>query len=425
MILRRELLRASAASTFAISAGCAHIGGSSFEANCEKGALTTGEAIASGETYWPEYAADSGNTSATAEAGPSEGVLAWRFATCAPMGDTSPIVADGAVYVTTNGEPGTRAFDASTGEELWTADVVGHTPAPLAANGTVYVAGQSLTALDAFTGTRKWSFDRLEYVSSEGDHPERAGPIDTAPTIVDGMLYFCGGRDVPWLFAIDAPTGELDWRLQLPGRHLRSSPAIDSNAIYFVDDQDRVVSVDRVSGEINWTKSDFGHPTGTPSVDDNQLFVPDRERGVHALTPAGDTIWQSDYPGVGPVAVDSTKVYVADRTRVSAFDRGSGRQVWTFNAGSGARLGSPVIAGDLIYVGRGGNFVELDDGNKPRGWVIALDAITGDERWSFPTRGIPAGEGGPYAGTRSSLAIGAQTLFASTNAGDLYAIGEA
>jgi outer membrane protein assembly factor BamB len=218
---------------------------------------------------------------------------------------------------------------------------------------------------------------------------------------------------------------ELGCRHRLSGHHLSSSPAIDSNGIYIVDNRDRLVSVDRESGEINWTKSDFGHPSKTPSVDDNQLFVADRERGVHALTPAGDTIWQSNFPGGGPVAVDSTQVYVADRTRVSALDRVSGKQVWTFNTGPGPWLGSPVAADDMIYVGRGGEFVELDGSSIPRGWIIALDAATGDEQWSFPTRGIPAGEGGPYAGTRSSLAIGEKTLFVSTNAGDLYAIGEA
>lgn len=425
MIRRRELLRASAASTFAISAGCARIRGASYEAKCEKGSLLTGEANASGDTYWPEYAADSGKTSATSEAGPSKGVPAWRFATCAPMGDTSPIVADGTVYVTTNGNPGTMAFEASTGEQVWTADAVGQSPAPLAANGSVYVAGQSLTALDTSDGSLKWTFDRLEYVSSEGDHLDRAGPIDTAPTIVDGTLYLCGGRDMPWLFAIDATTGELDWRIRLPGHNLSSSPATDSNAIYIVDDQERLVSVDPMTGEIIWTKNDFGQLSGKVAVDDNQLFVADRERGVHALTPAGDRIWLSESPGDGVhVAVDSTQVYVTDRTRVSALDRASGKQVWTFNAGPGPQLGFPVIADELLYVGRGGEFVELENGSKPRGWVIALDSATGDEQWSFTTRGIPAGEGGPYAGTRGSLAIGEKTLFVPTNAGDLYAIGE-
>lgn len=420
---RRDVLRACGGLSVAATAGCLAFGGPSFDANCEEGSIETGEGTAGRDARWPEYASDGGNTSATTDAGPSDGVLAWRFATCAPMGETSPVVADGAVYVTANGDPGTRAIDARTGEELWTAEFVGRPPGPALADGRLFVAGHALRAFDADDGSEEWTFERPA-TDSEADDDVRPGPMYSAPTVADGSVYVCGGRDVPRLFALDATTGEVDWEARLPGDQLSSSPAVDSSSVYVVDDQGRLVAVDRGTGDVRWAVGDFGYPARAPAVDDERVLVADGERGVRALTTDGEPVWRSDATGQGPLAVDGERAYTTNRSELHALDRSGGEAVWTFDAGSGPALGPPAVADETVYVGRGGASVEVSDGHEPRGWVIAVDAATGDERWTFATRGIPAGEGGPYAGTRGSLAVGDGTLFACTDAGDLYAVAD-
>lgn len=136
---RRAFLHATAGVSGLATAGCLTFGDLRFEANCEAGSRVTGKGVAGDQAHWPEYAADEGNTGATPQRGPEEAALAWRIATCDPMGETSPVVADGTVYVALNSDAGTRAFDAVSGEQQWTAAFPGTSAGHALSDGKLYV----------------------------------------------------------------------------------------------------------------------------------------------------------------------------------------------------------------------------------------------------------------------------------------------
>jgi outer membrane protein assembly factor BamB len=406
-------------------AGCLSFGGQRFEANCKEGTLVTGEGTAGTEAHWPEYSADEGNTGTTTDDGPNDPVLAWRVATCDPMGETSPVVADGTVYVALTSRPGTRAFDVATGEQQWTAEFIGTSPGQAVADGTLYVAGHGLTAFDTSEGSREWTFERSATATPEGnDEPKGPGPIWGAPAVADGTVFVPGGLLVPWLYALDATDGSIQWRTRFPGTDLTSSPAVGDDAVYVVDDTNRLVAIDRARGDVQWAYHGFDSPGRKPTLAGGRLYVVDAG-SVHAFDRAGEQIWtiETDHRN-GSLAIDGKRAYLAGETAIIALDAETGTQLWEYDGGAHPVFGEPVIADGTVYVGRAGERGAGTEENEPAGRILAIDGATGDRRWAFTTRGIPAGEGGPYAGTRGSLAVGDGTLFACTQAGDLYAIAD-
>jgi PQQ-dependent dehydrogenase (methanol/ethanol family) len=135
--------------------------------------------------------------------------------------ESTPIVIDGVIYVTTAWSK-VFAFDAKTGKELWKfdpkvpgewavyacCDVVNRGVA--AWNGKVYVAtiDARLIALDAKTGKPVWDISTIE--------PGQPYAITGAPRVVKGkVLIGQGGSEFSqrgYLSAYDAESGKLDWR---------------------------------------------------------------------------------------------------------------------------------------------------------------------------------------------------------------------
>ncbi|HXC60542.1 MAG TPA: PQQ-dependent dehydrogenase, methanol/ethanol family [Steroidobacteraceae bacterium] len=135
--------------------------------------------------------------------------------------ESTPLMIDGAIYVTTAWSK-LYAFDARSGKELWKfdpkvpgewavnacCDVVNRGVA--AWNGKVYLAtvDARLIALDAATGRVVWDISTIE--------PGQPYAITGAPRIAKGkVLIGQGGSEFSqrgYLSAYDAETGKLDWR---------------------------------------------------------------------------------------------------------------------------------------------------------------------------------------------------------------------
>jgi outer membrane protein assembly factor BamB len=98
--------------------------------------------------------------------------------------DSSPAVANGAVYVGSN-DGKLYAFNASSGDGLWAASTgyLIYYSSPAVANGVVYVGSydHKLYAFNASSGATLWS-------TSTGD------PIDSSPTVANGVVYI-GSED--------------------------------------------------------------------------------------------------------------------------------------------------------------------------------------------------------------------------------------
>lgn len=142
--------------------------------------------------------------------------------------ESTPLVVDGVIYVTTAWS-NVRAFDAATGEPLWEfnsevprdwgvracCDVVNRGAALW--NGKVYVGtiDGRMIAIDAATGTKVWETDTL--ITRELSYT-----ITGAPRIVKGKVIIGnGGAEYGvrgYVTAMDTETGEILWRFYtVPG----------------------------------------------------------------------------------------------------------------------------------------------------------------------------------------------------------------
>jgi outer membrane protein assembly factor BamB len=253
----------------------------------------------------------------------------WRFSTDGAIVSEAPAIADGVIYVVSQ-DAFLYAVDAATGAERWRQHV-GSSPATLTvADGVLYVAdntnftdrtylavadglviingcacgslrafdattGQSLWtyspgaaglfAVDAATGTERWSrmTDRL---------------VTSAPTIAGGVVYAVEGDDEvllegdATLLAIDAANGDDRWRYPLGSstnvnRIVTSAPAVVDGVVYVGTAEGELHAIDATTGAIRWEYAVGRSVNGSPVVTNGTVYVVDA---------VGDLIAHRDAP---------------------------------------------------------------------------------------------------------------------------------
>jgi len=211
-------------------------------------------------------------------------------------------------------------------------------------------ADGNLYAVDASTGTKKWSW-------AAGDR------LDNRPAVSpDGATVFMTeltfGKISPYLgqiHAVNASTGIHKWSLDFTGAfNVLSDPAVSHDgATVFVGSTDgnedgQLYAVDASTGIEKWSFPAVGGMTSSPTVslDGATVFV-------------GATDDSND-AGVG-------------RGHLYAVDASTGIGKWRF-ATNGSVYSSPAVSGDGATVFVGSN----------NGTLYAVNASTGIEKWSFP-----------------------------------------
>jgi len=279
-------------------------------------------------------------------------------------GYSGPTVADGRVYVTDRvTEPTERervhAFDAATGEPLWTHDYacsykgVSYPDGPRAsvtiANGRAYSVGAlgHVRCLDAKSGALIWH-------KEPGVDYEIELPIWglTAAPLVEGGLVIAqiGGRPDACIVAWDAKTGEERWRaLEDPTSY--SAPIIIEQAgrrVLLCWTGANIVGLDPTSGETLWQHatepSRIMVSIPTPVLEGEHLFL------------------TSFYDGSFMFRLPKNELVV--------------EEVWHRRGRNEKRtdalhsmIGTPLMQGDYVY------------GVDSYGQLRCLDAKTGDRIW--------------------------------------------
>ena len=161
-----------------------------------------------------------------------------------------------------------------------------------------------------------------------------------------------------------------------------------------------------------------------PVVVDGVVYIQDLDANVYAISLAtGKLKWEYQVnipeksgPGPDGVAVANGVVYGDTSTAVFALNAATGKVVWDdahlLNSGQGSFEIQPAVAGGRVYLGSA-------YGNGPGGGILlALDAATGKELWTFntvvgPEPGVQAlgvGAGGawetPLVGTDGTVTFG-------------------
>jgi outer membrane protein assembly factor BamB len=255
---------------------------------------------------------------------PTDGTVIWSadIGTRAFFGAAA---ADGIVIATSAGGPHLTAFDAATGDVLWTlqreADEI--VAAPSIADGTVYVTTSvppagfapgwqgSLLAVDAATGDVQWE------VASHGDGQ------GTAPA-VHGDLVIAGSHGLGLIAAHDRATGAPVWHHGLPTNGAVSSSVMVSGDGYVVagsQGDQRVFALDAVSGELVWEQPLGTNVLSSPAYAGGRLVIATSSGTLHAFHPTGQVRGVVTGPD-GPLPA-TVRAVEADRDVTADADTGS------------------------------------------------------------------------------------------------------
>lgn len=269
---------------------------------------------------------------------------------------------------------------------------------PVVADGRVYVTDSQLTkpdarervlAFDAFSGVQIWShvYD-VNYPETAFDEKYPQGPIST-PIVAEGRIYTWGHAGI--LLCLDALKGEVVWhrdiKKEYAGVYLDTagSPLLEGAHLIVqagAKPDACVIAFDKNSGQEVWKSLDEEPSASSPIIVEaggkRQLIVW-TPQAVTALDPAtGDTYWRERLSTIQDATV-ATPVYHDGRLLISGLmlqldaDRPAATVLWPKSRATARRIlsdtSTALFRDDYIYSARSA------------GEFVCLEASTGNQLW--------------------------------------------
>lgn len=314
--------------------------------------------------------------------------IRWRMPV--ELGLSSPIVADGRVYLTDVQltRPKTKervlCFAAASGQPLWTYSydaqypetgpgefMQGPIPTPICHGGKVYSIGRTeLACLDAADGKLLWkkALD-VEYQAQES--------LTYASPLIEGnlLVIYAGrfsGEATACVISIDKDSGKTEWRA-VTDYAAMSSPTVVSAAgkrQIIVWSQQAVTSVNAVTGEVCWREAtrpvNQSSAVSTPVAQGNLLLIGGLMMKLDSQKPAATVLWpEAKSPARRNLSNTSTPILRGDyiisaRTsgHLVCLEAATGKELWRIDKvtelGSGACI-HLTTNGDktFLYTDRG------------------------------------------------------------------------
>ena len=375
--------------------------------------------VASGED-WPQFRGPGGQGHSSEKELPLEWSetenVAWK--TPVPgLGWSSPVVADGRVWLTTATEAERAmslrvlAFDAETGREIVNVEVFRvradpylnpknsyASPTPIVEGDRVYVHfGWNGTAALATSGEVVWK-TRLPYASQHGS--------GGSPALYgDLLIVSCDGHDAAYVAALDKRTGQTRWRTH---RRRPFAQAYTTPLVIRVGDRDQVLSIgayraaayDPESGQeiwrVSYPQTDGFSNVPRPVYGHGLVFITTgfQQPILLAVRPDGEgdvtdthiawTLRRGVPYTPSPLLVGDELYIVSDIGVATAVDAKTGDIHWQSRLG-GNFSASPVYAAGRIYfqnengvtsvIAPGKEFRKLAT-NRVDGWTFASMAVS-------------------------------------------------
>ena len=313
----------------------------------------------------------------------SDGSQAWSMQGHGNGEFSSPVVADGIVYVGT-GTGGLYAVSADRGSRLWYYTAGGMNIIPVLGQGMVYVVGTELAALRLGDGKRAWGF-----------------PAGT-PAVVADIVYAPGedGR----VYALRADEGTQIWKsVELAATKIQ----LVAGGTLYVSSSQSTHALRASDGKLLWSISTGVNEITSIAVDAGTVFVGTAvsyEGSITTTTPDGylyalrandgELLWH--FPARGGVySIVSSNHAAYLRTadgRACALRASDGSIIWNFALGGGDWPTGPIEVGGIILISAGTTSTTDGRGvsaSTPGGHVYALHASSGKERWTFRTGSTP------------------------------------
>lgn len=276
----------------------------------------------------------------------------------------------------------------SEGDVAWRSDFGIPTTGVTASGDTVFVPDDSLRAVDAETGSTRWTY-----------------PSDfrTPPTVEDGTVYVPHESESA-LLGLDVSSGEVVWRADLP--ESPATPPVFSNQrdrMFVALQNGTLCGIDRAAATIEWSQSVFGKVSAPLAFNLYYLFAVTSTGEVYCFTERGNPVWRHNRHATlrAPPVVGDRRVYVGGvEGHIAALDRENGGLVWERETLS--LIDDPLaFDGDHVYVGGAD--------------LTALHADNGDRAWRYQAD----------EGIRSSPIVVGDTVVVGTRDGALVALDRA
>ena len=280
----------------------------------------------------------------------------------------------------------------------WRAPVGIGFSSPVVADGRVYVTDSELAkpkarervhAFDALSGKQVWSYAYdVNYPETAFDEKYPRGPIST-PIVADGRIYTWGPAGN--LFCLDALKGDVVWQKDIqkeyPNSYLDTagSPLIEGNLLIVpvgAKPDACVIAFDKNTGQEIWKSLDEQPSASSPIVVNaggkRQLIVW-TPQAVTALDPAtGNTYWRERLNTTQDATV-STPVYHDGNLLIGGLmlkldsDKPAATVIWPKSRATARRIlsdtSTALFRDDYIYSARSA------------GELVCLEASTGNQLW--------------------------------------------
>jgi len=212
-----------------------------------------------------------------------------------------------------------KAFNATTGEDLWEVEQevpplsLRGTSTPVIASGGVLVGSASgnLNVYILETGQSGWTAQIGE--ASGSTELERVVDVDSSPIVFGDKIYVISSRGN--LSAIDLRSGRVVWERQYSSYR---NIVIDGNNIYITDVKGHVYSIGRINGLEHWSQLSLTNRGVTgPVVIGNYVVVGDFEGYLYWLdSETGELVAKHNVDSSGVFAtpiVDHDIIYTQSR----------------------------------------------------------------------------------------------------------------
>ena len=303
-------------------------------------------------------------------------------------------VSDGERVYVFYGKSGVLAYDLKNGRKLWEKNVGlnlerkgwGSASSPIFHDGTVivpaFIEDEALLALDAQTGDVLWKQDVPGYTSNWST------PILVATGEFTDLVLAVPGE----VWGLNPANGKLRWYCEIPGSEDARSSVTAQNDIVIAMSGRRGAGTSIAvraggRGDVQNThkvwQGNYVSSVPTPVIYDDRIYLV--HRGVVTMIDldTGRRLKQLRLTGSG---ADSTAP-VPNRRRQTRREPGEGRG---YTGLGGADYSSPVVAGNkLYYVSRGGDTFVLEPGDDMK--QIACNRL-GDEGEYNSTPALSNGE---------------------------------
>ena len=293
-------------------------------------------------------------------------------------------------------------------------------------NGLLYcfdygdgVRSESVMLLDALSGEELWTLEGANAWYREPSFP----PFEELVYYYEIFSHDPSSDALTGaLTAFDARSGERVWSFD-PGPSLNDSldyfPAFDDERVFIANAEGRCWALDADTGSVVWDRV-LGESCHNPYVSNGTLYVMTRtvadiamnsECAFHAIDPStGETIWENDSCAdnsfFNRYIPSDDILYCIDDNAVTAIDTHSGDEVWSRELENEIEH-TPVVYEDILFVWD----LDYEKEYYSEMTLYALDRSTGSEMWRF--RGFTSGLGGLPPPSPIEVTDGRVYVFAS------------